>query len=151
MHRGIAQNVGKIPEPGVCLRAKRFYQQLDLLQPVRQQARRDLLTESRKHHAVKLFRQIPSIGPIRGNLLVAQLQTPHRFRTKRQLWAYRGFALKTHDSGEYRLCQRETASASASSVCSASCSSTVSAPAASGASVSPPPTADMAWRSHPTC
>jgi transposase IS116/IS110/IS902 family protein len=34
--------------------------------------------------------------------LVALLQTPHRFRTKRQLWAYSGFAVETHDSGEYR-------------------------------------------------
>ena len=61
-----AEWLGKIPEPGVRLRAERLYQQLDLLQPVRQQARRDLLTESRKHHAVKLLRQIPSIGPIRA-------------------------------------------------------------------------------------
>jgi transposase len=33
---------------------------------------------------------------------VALLQTPHRFRTKRQLWPYSGFAVETHDSGEYR-------------------------------------------------
>lgn len=33
---------------------------------------------------------------------MALLQTPHRFRTKRQLWAYSGFAVETHDSGEYR-------------------------------------------------
>jgi hypothetical protein len=59
--------------------------------------------ESHKHHAVKLLRQIPSIGPIRAALLVALLQTPHRFRTKRQLWAYSGFAVETHDSGEYRF------------------------------------------------
>ena len=51
---------------------------------------------------MKLLRQIPSIGPIRSALLVALLQTPHRFRTKRQLWAYSGFAVETHDSGEYR-------------------------------------------------
>jgi transposase len=95
MHRRHrAEWLGKIPEPGVRHRAERLYQQLDLLQPVRQQARRDLLTESRKHHAVKLLRQIPSIGPIRAALLVAQLQTPHRFRTKRQLWAYSGIALE---------------------------------------------------------
>src|SRR5246127_4356139 len=74
----------------------------DVLQPVRQEARRDLLAESHKHHAVKLLRQIPSIGPIRAALLVALLQTPHRFRTKRQLWAYIGLALKTYTSGEYR-------------------------------------------------
>ena len=97
-----AEWLAKIVEPGVRLRAERLYQQLDLLQPVRQQARQDLLRESHKHPAVKLLRQIPSIGPIRAALLVALLQTPHRFRTKRQLWAYSGFALETHDSGEYR-------------------------------------------------
>ena len=33
------------------------------------------------------------------------MQTPHRFRTKRQLWAYSGLALKTSTSGEYRILQ----------------------------------------------
>ena len=51
---------------------------------------------------MKLLRQIPYLGPIRSALLVALLETPHRFRTKRQLWAYSGFGLETHDSGEYR-------------------------------------------------
>jgi len=97
-----AEWLAKIQEPGVRLRAERCYQQLDLLQPVRQEARCHLLLESRKHPAVKLLRQIPSIGPIRAALLVGLLQTPHRFRTKRQLWAYSGFAVETHDSGEYR-------------------------------------------------
>ena len=68
----------------------------------RLQARRELLQESHQHAAVKLLRQVPAIGPIRAALLVALLQTPHRFRTKRQLWAYSGFAVETHDSGEYR-------------------------------------------------
>ena len=65
--------------------------------------RRDLLAESRKHSAVNLLRQIPLIGPIRAALLIALIQTPHRFRTKRQLWAYSGLALKTYSSGEYRF------------------------------------------------
>jgi len=97
-----AEWLAKIAEPGVRVRAERLYQQLDLLQPVRLEARRELLVESHKHSAVKLVRQIPSMGPIRAALLVALLQTPHRFRTKRQLWAYIGFAVETHDSGEYR-------------------------------------------------
>jgi len=92
----------KIVQPGVRVRAEHLYEQLDTLQPIRQQARRELLLESHKHPAVKLLRQIPSIGPIRAALLVALLQTPHRFRSKRQLWAYSGFAVETHDSGEYR-------------------------------------------------
>jgi len=94
--------LAKIVQPGVRVRAEHLYEQLDTLQPIRQQARRELLLESHKHPAVKLLRQIPSIGPIRAALLVALLQTPHRFRTKRQLWAYSGFAVETHDSGEYR-------------------------------------------------
>ena len=94
--------LAKIVEPGVRVRAQHLYQQLDSLQPLRLEARRQLLRESHKHAAVKLLRQIPSIGPIRAALLVALLQTPHRFRTKRQLWAYSGFAVETHDSGEYR-------------------------------------------------
>jgi transposase len=97
-----AEWLAQLVEPGVRVRAEHLYQQLDSLQPLRMEARRELLGESHKHPAVKLLRQIPSIGPIRAALLVALLQTPHRFRTKRQLWAYSGFAVETHDSGEYR-------------------------------------------------
>ena len=35
--------------------------------------------------------------------MLALIQTPHRFRTKRQLWAYSGLALETRNSGEYRV------------------------------------------------
>lgn len=35
-------------------------------------------------------------------MLIALMQTPHRFRTKRQLWAYSSLAILTHDSAEYR-------------------------------------------------
>src|SRR5213596_503001 len=68
-HRG--EWLEKLVEPGVRVRAEHLYQQLDSLQPVRLAARRELLLESRKHAAVELLRQIPSIGPIRAALLVA--------------------------------------------------------------------------------
>jgi transposase len=93
--------LSKITEAGVRRRAEHFYQQLDALQSLRKEVRRDLLAESKKHSATKLLRQIPSIGPIRAAELVALIQTPHRFRTKRQLWNYSGLALKTHDSAQY--------------------------------------------------
>jgi transposase len=98
-----AEWLAKLVEPGVRIRAEHLFEQLDSLEPLRQAARRELLRESRKHAAVKLLRQIPSIGPIRSALLVAIVQTPHRFRTKRQLWAYAGFAVQTYDSGEFRM------------------------------------------------
>jgi transposase len=49
-----------------------------------------------------LLCQIPSIGPIRVALLVALIQTPQRFRTKKQLWSYSGLGLKTYSRGDYR-------------------------------------------------
>ena len=96
-----AEWLSKITEPGVRRRAEFFYLELDGLQKLRQEARRDLLAESRQHDATKLLEGIPYIGPIRAALLIALMQTPHRFRTKRQLWAYSGLALETHSSGEY--------------------------------------------------
>ena len=41
------------------------------------------------------------IGGLVIPLLLALIQTPHRFRTKRQLWAYSGLALETRISAEY--------------------------------------------------
>jgi len=83
-------------------RAELFYQQLDGLQTLRHTVRGELLVESRKHQAVKILRQIPFIGPMRAAQLLALMQTPHRFRSKRQLWTYCGLAVETHDSAQYR-------------------------------------------------
>lgn len=100
LHR--AEWLSKITEAGVRRRAEHFYQQLDGLRALRQQVRRDLLIESQKHSAATLLRLIPCIGPIRAALLVALIQTPYRFRTKRQLWSYSGLAIETRGSAEYR-------------------------------------------------
>src|SRR5260370_33261901 len=97
-----AEWLNKMGEAGVRWRAVFFSQQLDALSALRQAVRRDLLTESRKQSATKLLRQIPSIGPIRAAVLIVLMQTPHRFRTKRQLWTYSGLAIETRDSAQYR-------------------------------------------------
>ena len=34
--------------------------------------------------------------------MIAILQTPYRFRTKRQLWAYGGLGIETHSSADHR-------------------------------------------------
>jgi transposase len=92
----------RLREVGVRRRAERTYQQLDFLMEIRKETRKELLAESRKHPARKLLEQIPRLGPIRVALLIALIQTPHRFRTKRQLWNYCGLGLRTRSSGEYR-------------------------------------------------
>ena len=88
----------KIEHVGVRRRAELLYQQLDGLQALRRTLRPELLAESRKHKASKLLRQIPCIGPIRAARLIALMQTPHRFRSKRQLWTYSGLGIETRDS-----------------------------------------------------
>jgi transposase len=102
-----AEWLGKIQEAGVRRRAEFCYQQFDALRSLRQDVRRELLTEAQKHDAWKLLRAIPFIGPIRAALLIALIQTPHRFRTKRQLWTYSGFGIETHSSAEHRYVQGE--------------------------------------------
>jgi len=92
-----------LPHAGVRRRAQRLYEQLDSLQTLRQAARAELLEEGQKHPARRWLRTLPYIGPIRSVLLLALIQTPYRFRAKRQLWAYSGLALKTESSGEYRF------------------------------------------------
>ena len=97
-----AEWLDKIGEAGVRRRDEFFYQQLDALRALRQPVRKDLLAESQKHGRTKLLREIPAIGPIRAALLIALMQTPHRFRTRRQLWTYSGLAVETHGSAQYR-------------------------------------------------
>src|ERR1700739_3644710 len=96
------QWVSKIEQVGVHRRAELLYHQIDGLLVLRNPVRGELLDESRKHQAVKILRQVPSIGPLRAALLLALMQTPHRFRSKRQLWTYSGLAVVTHDSAQHR-------------------------------------------------
>jgi transposase len=95
------QWLNKMAHAGVRRRAELFYQHLDGLQVLRRQVRSEFLAESRKHKAMKILRQIPSIGPIRAALLLALMQTPYRFRSKRQLWTYSGLGVETHDSAQH--------------------------------------------------
>src|SRR5215468_1755363 len=96
-----AEWLDKIHEPGVHRRAEFYYQQLDALRVLRQEVRRDLLAESKKHKAWKRLCQIPAIGPIRAAVLLGILQTPHRFRSKRQLWTYSGLGVEMHSSADH--------------------------------------------------
>ena len=94
--------LSKITQAGVRRRAQLCYLQLDMLVGLRQQARQELLVEAKKLPAWKLLRSIPALGPIRAAVLMAIVQTPHRFRTKRPLWKYGGLAVVTHSSADHR-------------------------------------------------
>src|SRR5260370_3850868 len=100
-HRGAW--LAQLREAGLHRRAERLYQQFDILQQLRREAKQELIVECRKHEAAKWLRTVPFLGPIRAALLIGRVQTPHRFRTKRQFWAYCGLALETRSSADYRF------------------------------------------------
>jgi len=93
--------LSKITEPGVRMRAAFYFQKLDALRTLRQEVRQELLAESKKHKVWKRLCGIPWIGPIRAAVALGILQTPHRFRTKRQLWSISGFAIETRSSADH--------------------------------------------------
>lgn len=95
--------LAQLSQPGARLRAEAFYAELEMLQEWRRRIRLALLAEAKRDPAWPVLRTIPFLGPIRVAQLLATLQTPWRFRTKRQLWAYAGLAVVTRASAEYEL------------------------------------------------
>jgi transposase len=93
----------RLKEPGLRQRAELLYEQLEQLRPLRKKAKQAMLTEAQTHRAARLLRSIPQLGPVRAAYVVATVDTPHRFRTKRQFWSYVGLAVVTHSSGEYEM------------------------------------------------
>lgn len=101
------QWLSQLIQTGQRYRAERLFEQFDSLQALRRQIRCDLIQEGRKHAATTVLSSIPFVGPIRSALLIARVQTPFRFRTKRQLWAYCGLALETRSSADHQVIDGE--------------------------------------------
>jgi transposase len=97
------QYLSELGVGGLRRRAECLYEELEALQKLRRQAKRDMILECRKYPESKLLCSVPFLGPVRAAVLIGRVQTPHRFRTKRQFWAYCGLALEMRDSGEYRM------------------------------------------------
>jgi transposase len=100
---GRAEWLDRLNEPGVRFRAAALYAELAVLQELRPKAKTAMLAEARKDPAWAVLRSIPYLGPVRVALLLARMQTPWRFRTKRHLWAYVGLAVVTRTSAEYEM------------------------------------------------
>jgi len=103
-----AEWLGKIGEPGVRRRAELYYQQLDALRTLRQEVRRDLLAESKKHKVWKRLCAIPSIGPIRAAELLGIFADPapvsYQAPVVDLLWAWCGDQFQRRSRG----CERPT-------------------------------------------
>jgi len=101
--RDRASWLAKPPERGARFRAEALYAELDVLRELRPKAKAAMLAEARRDPAWRVLRGIPFLGPVRVALLLATMQTPWRFRTKRHLWAYTGLAVVTHSSADHEI------------------------------------------------
>jgi transposase len=65
-------------------------------------ARGQLAKRCGKYGIVKLWREVPGVGPIRAVTMLAYLDTPWRFPRKNKLWKYCGVGLQRSTSGKDR-------------------------------------------------
>lgn len=82
-------------------RAELLGEQLDGLEPLRKRAEKWLSEQTKGHGAIRWVKSVPGFGLIRSAQVVATVVTPHRFRTRRQFWAYCGLAVVTKSSADW--------------------------------------------------
>ena len=87
-------------EGGARVRATALLAQLDLLLELRPKAKTAMIVAARRLPGWKILRAIPFLGPVRVAQILAIMRTPHRFRTKRNLWPYAGLAVVTRSSAD---------------------------------------------------
>lgn len=95
--------LAQLADRGARFRAEALYGELDVLRVLRPKAKAAMLAEARRDPAWPVLRAIPFVGPVRVAQLLATMQTPWRFRTKRNLWAYAGLAVVTRSSSDYEF------------------------------------------------
>jgi len=98
-----AEWLGQLSEPGARFRAEILFTQLRTIQELRPTVKRAMIAEAQHDASWAVLRRIPFLGPVRVAQLLAAAQTPWRFRTKRQFWAYVGLAVVTRTTAQYEL------------------------------------------------
>ena len=93
----------KLTERGAQERARYLYRQLAALQQLRQEAKLAMLSEARRQGAYRCLMSVPRLGAVSVAQLLAVVGTPHRFRTKRQFWAYVGLAVVTTSTADMEV------------------------------------------------
>jgi transposase len=76
-------------------------EELESLLELKEEARKAMLTESRRHKISRILETAPGLGPVRVAQMIPIVLTPHRFRTKRPFWAYCGFGVVVHSSSDW--------------------------------------------------
>jgi len=95
--------LNKLDRPEKRRRAEILYKQFDCLRELKKEAKREMLAAARKQEGYRSVISIPGLGPIFTAIILAVIVTPHRFRSKRQLWSYCGLSVITRSSSDYEF------------------------------------------------
>jgi transposase len=81
--------------------ADSLLRQYDVVEPLRRESEKTMIAEARKSPIYKLLSTVPGLGPIRVANVLAIVVSPHRFRTRRQLWEYSGLGVVMRSSSDW--------------------------------------------------
>jgi len=95
--------IQKQENAGRRVRAELLFRQMDELKVLKRAARKAMIAESRRHKAQSILSQVPELGSVRVAQIIATVDSPFRFRTKRPFWAYLGLAVETKSSADHEL------------------------------------------------
>ena len=98
--RGREGWLAKLPASGRAATA-RLYEEYDALVELKKGAEMEMLSEAAKQPIAKVLATAPGLGPIRTAQLLPVVVTPHRFRTRKQFWAYCGLAIVMRSSSDW--------------------------------------------------
>ena len=93
----------KLENAGERKRAELLFLQLEELKKLKRAAQKAMIAESRRHEAHQVLSQVPELGPVRVAQIIATVDTPFRFRTKRVFWKYLGLAVETRSSADHEI------------------------------------------------
>jgi transposase len=62
-----------------------------------------MVAESQRHPAYRVLIQVEELGPVRIAQLIATVDTPWRFRTKRPFWKYLGLVVETRTTADHEM------------------------------------------------
>ena len=98
--KGRAEMISQVPE-ATGAAVKMLGQELDHLLDLKKDCEKRMVRESRRHPMARILETAPGLGPVRVAQLLPTVITPKRFRTKRQFWAYCGFAVVVRSSSDW--------------------------------------------------
>lgn len=80
---------------------KALYEHLRRQEESKAEVQQLMVKEAHKHRITTVLETAPGFGPVRAAQLLAEIVTPHRFRTSRQFWAYCGLGIVMRSSSDW--------------------------------------------------